>query len=60
MSFPLISFMVQYKNNGEDGIMVLTSLPLLVGQRFQQELKKMTEGPNSFETIQPVNIISML
>ncbi|KAF3447697.1 hypothetical protein FNV43_RR08400 [Rhamnella rubrinervis] len=60
MSFPLISFMIKFKNNGEDGIMVLTSLPLLVVERFQQELKKMTEGPNSFETIQPVKVISML
>ncbi|KAF3449615.1 hypothetical protein FNV43_RR10346 [Rhamnella rubrinervis] len=35
MSFPLISFMIKFKNNGEDGIMVLTSLPLLVVERLQ-------------------------
>ncbi|KAF3447695.1 hypothetical protein FNV43_RR08398 [Rhamnella rubrinervis] len=45
VSFPLFSFFVKCVNNGEAGTLLLTSLPLLAVERFQQELKKLTEGP---------------
>ncbi|KAF3431808.1 hypothetical protein FNV43_RR26544 [Rhamnella rubrinervis] len=40
-AFPRISLHAKYKDNGEDGILVLMCLPFLAVERFEQELKKM-------------------
>ncbi|GFZ08597.1 acetyl CoA:(Z)-3-hexen-1-ol acetyltransferase [Actinidia rufa] len=44
-ALPLISFYTRFKDNrGEDGTVVLMCLPEEAMERFQEELKKMTEG----------------
>lgn len=40
-SFPVISFYMRCKSEGEEGVVVPMSLPLVAMERFQQELEKM-------------------
>nr|UZF96945.1 alcohol acetyl transferase AT16-MPb [Actinidia chinensis] len=61
-ALPLISFYTRFKDNrGEDGTVVLMCLPEEAMERFQEELKKMTEGhvdgPLDYK---PTKIMSML
>nr|UZF96947.1 alcohol acetyl transferase AT18 [Actinidia arguta] len=61
-ALPLLSFYARFKDNrGEDGTVVLMCLPEAAMERFQEELKKMTEehvgGPLDYK---PTKIVSML
>ncbi|KAF3448155.1 hypothetical protein FNV43_RR08866 [Rhamnella rubrinervis] len=60
MSYPSNCYYIKNKNIGDDKILVPLCLPLLSIERFQQELKKMIKGSNSYETTQPVKIISKI
>ena len=60
MSYPSNCYYIKNRNIGDDGILVPVCLPLLSIERFQQELKKMIEGANCYETTQPVKIISKM
>ncbi|KAM1148737.1 hypothetical protein ACFX2B_029107 [Malus domestica] len=55
----MINMYVRHKNKEENGILVLTCLPLSAVGRFQQELKRMTMEPVEDNT-KPVRIKSTL
>lgn len=52
----MINMYVRHKNKEENGILVLTCLPLSAVERFQQELKRMTVEPVEDNT-KPVRMI---
>ncbi|XP_048320057.1 alcohol acyl transferase 1 allele GSd-like [Ziziphus jujuba] len=63
MGFPPISFFMNYKVGGEDGVVMPIWLPLFSVERFRQEVKKMTiEDPDMHEITEArhVRLTSML
>lgn len=61
MGFPLISFIIKDKGEGEYGVVLPIWLPLLAVGSFRQEVKKMAERPTIFEFTQAhVKITSIL
>ncbi|XP_015897313.3 alcohol acyl transferase 1 allele RGa-like [Ziziphus jujuba] len=60
-SFPVVAHYMHHSCDDGDGFIVPMCLSLLDMERFKQQVKKMIEGTtNTFETIKPVKIVSML